>query len=62
MSSKNMEISIAWFDLLVTTAAHHHFQTWCVKRQVPVLTRNLRGRECCPCRHYIGNGGVCDPL
>jgi len=56
------EEDIQAFDELVPKAAKIHMFTWCVKRQMPLFTLHLHGRECCQCRHFIGNDGICDPL
>lgn len=57
-----MEESIRQFDELVPRAAELHALTWCVSRQIPISTQSLRGEECCLCRHFVVNGGICDPL
>jgi len=50
------------FNSLVPQAAKLHPFTFCVKLGMPVLTERLRGEECVRCKHFILNGGVCDPL
>lgn len=62
MSKEKMEETFRQFDDLVVKVAELHTFAWCVERQAPVLTRSLQGRECCLCRHFVVNGGVCDPL
>lgn len=62
MSSEDLERCIRWFNRLVPRAAGVHARTWCVARQIPIVTFSLRGQECCPCPHFVVNGGICDPL
>lgn len=62
MSSEDLEECVRSFDRLVVKAALLHPRTWCVARQIPLWTQTLRGQECCPCKHFIGNDGICDPL
>ncbi|GAI21437.1 unnamed protein product [marine sediment metagenome] len=57
-----VEEGIQQFNRLVAKAALIHPMTWCVKRQWPMWTRSLSGKECCTCEHFVANGGICDPL
>ena len=50
------------FDDLVVKAAELHPNAWCVRQQMVIITRDLKGQVCCPCKHYVVNGGICDPL
>lgn len=54
--------AIKAFDRLVPGAAELHPNAWCVRQQMVIMTRDLKGRICCPCKHFVMNGGVCDPL
>ena len=62
MNSEDLEACVRSFDRLVPKAARLHRLTWCVTLQQAVPTRTLQGRICCPCPHFVGNGGICDPL
>jgi len=57
-----MKRRIREFDSLVPQAARLHPFTFCVRRNMPVLTERLRGEECVRCKDFVLNGGVCDPL
>jgi len=50
------------FNSHVPKASRLHPFTFCVKRNIPVLTERLRGEECVKCEYFVQNGGVCDPL
>ena len=62
MSREDLERCALSFDRLVPKAAELHPNTWCVRQQMVVMTRDLKGRICCSCRNFVINGGICDPL
>jgi len=62
MSREDLERRISWFDQLVPKAAVLHPNTWCVRQQMVIMTRDLKGRICYECANFIENGGICDPL
>lgn len=62
MTREPTEEEIVAFERLVSMAAQGHRLTWCVKRQWSIHTLSLSGQQCLRCEHYMGQGGICDPL
>jgi len=50
------------FLVLKENAKLTHPFTFCVAKQVDVPTDMLIPEECLNCKHFILNGGICDPL
>ena len=62
MAREPTEERIQEFDRLVPRAAELHTYTWCIESRWPIFTKSLKGQKCLRCRHFAGNGGICDPL
>jgi len=60
--TKPLEKQIEWFNRYVQETAKPQQFTWCPKTRDLVLTKTLKGEDCCLCELFVLNGGWCDPL